>query len=247
MKYTKTENENSFLYGIEIPKPVAMAVTAGKAVLNMTLAAKGAECTVLELAPGTAHLAMSLEAATLHFGGEPSPEGSIPEFDESSGSDISIEMTKSDIEELKNRPAVFYKKDGTFLKWMTSSDAAERVEKRNLNKHRVNGVLNFYAEDSLVKQDFKRENDDDFLARVTYVASAIGAAKAISRIATNQGLQISGCDNIEEWWSRANCMQKATLLTTRKKLDIAKHDLKYERLNALASPFWEAGVGAFSG
>jgi hypothetical protein len=243
MKYTQNENDSSVIFGFEIPKPVAAAIASGWAQLTVTVGQRGASCRVMDLThPWTMHETISLSDATTRFDELHARKHSVVESSDSDEDASPSSNKDSDVGGLGARLSGL----ASIKPWMSLRQAQERVQSKGLYQHRIAGVLNRYPDDSLVKQDFKREDIKDFQARTTCVANAIGAAKAVSRIATDSRLSVPGADNLEDWWTGATSLQKAQLLTLRKKLDVFTAKLQYERLHQIASPFREAGSGTFS-
>jgi len=129
---------------------------------------------------------------------------------------------------------------GTQMRPMSYGEATRVVEQRGLNRHRKHGVLNLHASTSLVRQDFKRSSDQDFQARATFVASKIGSAKAVSRIASSPSTLGNSARSLSEWWGKASCKQRALLLSDSKNLDVSKVDI--DRIAKLPCPFREADL-----
>jgi hypothetical protein len=100
---------------------------------------------------------------------------------------------------------------------MPFKEALALAKSKNLSSFKQpNGVENLLSPESLTFLDLERTRRE-FEARVVLVTHKIGQAKLLSRIATSDVLNISGCDTMEEWWSRATAAQKWGLLTTSKK------------------------------
>jgi len=140
---------------------------------------------------------------------------------------------KASFENIPARPVAFEP--------LSYDEARKLVEERNLLRHRKQGVINFHPSDSLVKADFSRKSDIDFVARAVFVASNIGSDKAVARISTNHELRIPGVTTLSEWWSKASLSQQAVLLSSAKKFDRRAQDIS--RLAKLRCPFREAGFG----
>jgi hypothetical protein len=134
--------------------------------------------------------------------------------------------------------------DGDNLKTihMDISDATDRVALKKLNFHRTQGVLNKYSVKSLVANDFKRVDANDFVARAVCVANTIGTDKMIKRLTTDPRFRISGATSLQEWWVRASTDQKLLSLTNAKDFDKSSVSARLERIHQVGFPFQEAGL-----
>jgi len=126
-----------------------------------------------------------------------------------------------------------------FASKMDPGRAAGLVKSGNLDRNRKQGVLNVFPSQSLVREDFKKPLLEHFQARVVCVANAVGSAKMVSRIASDQRLKIPGCQNLNDWWLAADEEQRFLAVTQ------AKHcssDADKRRLLLLPCPFQDAGL-----
>jgi hypothetical protein len=227
---------------LEIPSAVAVALEAGQATLETTFGPKGVDVWVRDLSdPNVYHQSMDLTDAASHFRGKRQRSVSFKENSSANSSDEGLGAKLKDvrIRATQSRP-VGTREPGLDLVTMTRADASAMVEDRKLNRHRVAGVLNFYPDKSLVKQDFSRASIHDFVARATVVAEAIGEDKAVARIATNPELDCGGASDLHEWWRKSSSRQKAILLSTKKDLRV---DLVHTgSLNNMGCPFGAADL-----
>lgn len=232
----------------EIPSAVGSAVAAGKAAIGATFGMRGMECWVQFLEPSLFHETFTLEDAEtrLIVAKSRKKHDSSPSSTEISPESSSSPEAKGKMKTRLTTVTSTYdaekaRRDREEIR-MTVSEAVEIVASRNLNRHRTNGVLNEYAHDSLVRQDFNRSSIHDFVARATYVASNIGEDKAVSRIATNTFLKVNGVTTLEGWWSEATPLMRGTLLTSAKKCDLTK--VNVHALRRLGCPFGQADLMA---
>jgi len=145
--------------GINIPTDVYLAIKKGEALLNTTLGKSGVTAWVQFLDPDRAHLTYTLEDAANELARASPPEGVIvPVYARPSTSE------RSNLNRIR----------------MGITEAEDRITTKKLDRHRKQGVLNFYPTDSLVDEDFRRTDDKDFAARATVVAHRLGSANAIS-------------------------------------------------------------------
>jgi hypothetical protein len=204
--------------GINIPTDVYLAIKKGEALLNTTLGKSGVTAWVQFLDPDRAHLTYTLEDAANELARASPPEGVIvPVYARPSTSE------RSNLNRIR----------------MGITEAEDRITTKKLDRHRKQGVLNFYPTDSLVDEDFRRTDDKDFAARATVVAHRLGSANAISRITTTMGNHGS-FETLSDWWDHADADDRAALLTKKKKFS---GKCSTSRLLALACPFREAGFG----
>jgi len=123
---------------------------------------------------------------------------------------------------------------------MSYEAARELVVKHNLARNRKNGCLNDFPSQSLVREDFKKTLIAHFQARVVCVANTIGSAKMLSRIASTPGLKIPGCENLSDWWLRADKEQRFLAVTSAKHIGNAA--VEKRRLLLVPCPFQDAGL-----
>jgi hypothetical protein len=76
------------------------------------------------------------------------------------------------------------------------------------------GVKNLRKEASLIPKDFS-EGFKVLHARCVLVANKIGGQKAYARICTD-GRQITGKNDLSNWWEAADCLDRLWLLTSEK-------------------------------
>jgi hypothetical protein len=263
MENNYTLNVNDFGSGnieIKIPVPVADALKNGTILMNASFSKEGVDVWVQYLnGRHPPHKSFSLEEASWEeefyrpdvpaIAGEPistaakkslpspSPDSQSPEVGKGKKIVKWAAPSSSDEEEVVSPKTPT--QDRTRLVKMSWKHARSHVEDRKLDRHRTNGVLNYYPSDSLVNQDFKRVSIVDFCARVTYVASCIGNPKAVSRIASNSELKVRGATTLSSWWERASVRQRLTLLTQAKKF---KGGVDTTRLAQLDCPFGAADL-----
>jgi hypothetical protein len=235
----KTDNSGCFLQ-FEVPKAVGAALNEGKLILGSTIGKKGIEVWVQFMNPNLIHQTYTLEDAEEKL-------KSYSNADSSSSHEAGTSTSK-----VVSRPAPRSKDESHGVSvenfdpnreiFISQHEAREICESRKLNKHRIKGVLNEHAHDSLVRADFNRSSIHDFVARSTWVASNIGEAKAVSRINSNNAMRIAGVTSLKEWWLEATPDMRAWLLTRSRKIDIEEVDTS--RLNKVGCPFRDAGLSA---
>jgi len=228
---------------LEIPSAVAVALEAGMATLETTFAKGGMDVWVRDISdPGIYHQSMTLNDAASHFRGKRQRSVSFAESDSASSSSekLGAKLKSMSIRATQSRPVGTSFKDDPDLVTLTRADASAMVRDRKLDRHRVAGVLNYYPENSLVKQDFSRASIHDFVARATMVAEAIGEDKAVARIATDELLDCGGANNLNEWWRKSSSRQKALLLSSRRHLRVDQ--VHTGPLNNMGCPFGQADL-----
>jgi len=229
--YTATERfgERKTDLGITIPNIVHRSIQDGKAILNATLGKGGVTVWVQFLDPDSIHITYTVEQATSKLEAEILSPPTSP-----------ARRKGKEPEQQKSKSPTSMSERFQAERSMTIEEADERIRSKKLDRHRHKGIMNFYPTDSLVDQDFRRVNVKDFLARATAVAHRLGVANCISRIETNEDLQIPGSETIHEWWEAADDVRRVRLLTRSKKF---RGECSLDLINKIACPFRDADLG----
>lgn len=208
----------------EIPRPVAEALKDGKVLLSTTVGKNGITAWVQFMdSPGN-HITYDLVTAgeilgSLQRGQEKGKAPSPP----TSGKMVAFGQEVRHLPIREDRASPYeYQSPPVKGRSMTYEQATEHVVNNKLGWHRTNGLLNAYPTDSLVKQDFSRKSNVDFIARATVVARAIGEDKVVSRIASGR-IGPRGCLTLHQWWDSASAQQRAKVLVTQKKFGARPH------------------------
>jgi hypothetical protein len=237
--YTIDSDDAVSVLRIEIPRIVADAVEAGKVSIGASYGQKGCNLWVQFLDPKVYHITYNVEDAAEEL--ENSAGGGVGLLRPTTPPQSPEEKRMVELErQMEALRASIPTEDREEIR-MSKSEADEIVRSRGLDKHRVNGVLNYYPTSSLAKQDFKRRSAHDLAARATVVASSMGPARAVSRIACDSTLRIPGCRDLDEWWKKASNTRRARLLTIAKTCDVNQVDVSAVR--RIGNPFGNAGLG----
>jgi hypothetical protein len=257
----KSVNEATGVLECKIPTPVLRAIEAGSATMTLEFGSHGVDAWVRFTKPGEHHISRTLEDAGLILGlvspprtsskgkakavstAESMSKGGISLWDDPDNYIIPDDASVSDESELRRDLGQMTVDPvrKSMLPTMSFAQADRMVSQRGLGQRRLNGVLNLYPSDSLVKEDFKRASLDDFVARTTVVAHNIGTDKLVSRI-TAGGMKIPGCVTLIDWWEKAPAQHKLKLLSSAKKCNPRQCDER--RLNEIGAPFGAAGSRA---
>jgi len=125
------------------------------------------------------------------------------------------------------------------LSFMTITAAQAKIQREGLNKvTRDNGAVNTLPAKSLTSYDVRRPSDQ-LLARAIVVANALGNHVILSRIRTQESLQVKKAPDLETWWARASVHQRLRILSDEKKLkdDVTEDPTVKEKTQGLQCPF----------
>jgi len=229
--YKATTDGETSTIGYKIQSNVLGHIQDGKAVLNVTLGRKGMEAWIQFLDPDLVHKTYDLESASEYIQEQAKGKGKQVVRDE-----VEIPVRQ------KQQSLVSVDDDFPGRVTMDLEEAERRVKDKKLNFHRTQGVLNKYPVKSLVNNDFKRENQKDFVARVVVVANNIGTDKMLNRLTTDPRFRINGVKTLSEWWDRASWEQKLLSVTNAKDFNWSLTS-NTTRINQVGFPFQEADLG----
>lgn len=232
--YSSVSNDVTSEIGIEIPRQISDALDDGKIIMNAVYGKSGVS-TWVQFVGQDLHITYDLDTAVLILNkmkgdGAKMNERTPPTSPEMKEYKYKTGKTRT-VHVPTHEPSASGSHPGGNR--MHIERAKNLVSQAKLDRHRVNGVLNFYPADSLAPQDFKRTSDDHFLARVTVVAHKIGTSNAAARVLSQGGA--NGATDLNEWWALASVKDRARLLTRAKKCDIDRVDVS--RLSEVANPF----------